>query len=37
MIGLTGADVPMPYAANLEEMCTPSVDNVINAIKKLLK
>jgi len=30
---VTGADVPMPYAANLEKLALPSVDDVIAAVK----
>ncbi len=30
---ITGADVPMPYAANLEKLALPSVDQVIAAAK----
>jgi pyruvate dehydrogenase E1 component beta subunit len=32
---ITGADVPMPYAANLEKLALPSVDNVIAAVKSV--
>jgi pyruvate dehydrogenase E1 component beta subunit len=30
---VTGKDVPMPYAANLEKLALPSVDDVIAAVK----
>jgi pyruvate dehydrogenase E1 component beta subunit len=30
---VTGKDVPMPYAANLEKLALPSVDDVIAAAK----
>ncbi|MEL7544712.1 MAG: pyruvate dehydrogenase complex E1 component subunit beta [Pseudomonadota bacterium] len=30
---VTGADVPMPYAANLEKLALPSADQVVNAAK----
>ena len=30
---VTGKDVPMPYAANLEKMALPSVEDVIAAAK----
>jgi pyruvate dehydrogenase E1 component beta subunit len=30
---VTGKDVPMPYAANLEKLALPSVDEVIAAVK----
>jgi len=29
---VTGKDVPMPYAANLEKLALPSVDEVIAAV-----
>jgi pyruvate dehydrogenase E1 component beta subunit len=32
---ITGADVPMPYAANLEKLALPSVDQVIAAVKSV--
>ncbi|MGE5261471.1 MAG: pyruvate dehydrogenase complex E1 component subunit beta [Actinomycetota bacterium] len=32
---ITGADVPMPYAANLEKLALPSVDKVIAAVKSV--
>src|SRR5581483_7940332 len=34
-VKITGADVPMPYAANLEKLALPSVDNVIAAVKSV--
>jgi pyruvate dehydrogenase E1 component beta subunit len=34
-IAITGADVPMPYAANLEKLALPSVDQVIAAAKSV--
>jgi pyruvate dehydrogenase E1 component beta subunit len=30
---VTGADVPVPYAANLEKLALPSVEQVIAAVK----
>lgn len=33
---VSGADVPMPYAANLEMLALPSVDQVIAAVKSVL-
>jgi pyruvate dehydrogenase E1 component beta subunit len=33
---VTGKDVPMPYAANLEKMALPNVDEVIAAAKAVL-
>jgi pyruvate dehydrogenase E1 component beta subunit len=35
-INITGADVPMPYAANLERLALPSVEQVIEAVKQVL-
>jgi pyruvate dehydrogenase E1 component beta subunit len=32
---VTGVDVPMPYAANLEKLALPSVDQVITAVKSV--
>jgi pyruvate dehydrogenase E1 component beta subunit len=32
---VTGADVPMPYAANLETLALPSVERVIAAVKSV--
>jgi pyruvate dehydrogenase E1 component beta subunit len=34
-IKVTGADVPMPYAANLEKLALPSVERVIAAVKSV--
>jgi len=33
---ITGAEVPMPYAANLETLALPDAQNVVNAVKKAL-
>ncbi|KAJ3354728.1 pyruvate dehydrogenase E1, beta subunit [Entophlyctis luteolus] len=33
---VTGADVPMPYAKNLEDLSLPSVGNIVNAARKSL-
>ena len=33
VIRVTGKDVPMPYAANLEKLALPSIDEVIEAVK----
>jgi pyruvate dehydrogenase E1 component beta subunit len=30
-----GADVPMPYAANLEKLALPQVDDIMDAVKKV--
>ena len=34
-IAITGADVPMPYAANLERLALPSVEGVVEAAKSV--
>jgi len=34
---ITGLDIPMPYAPNLEAMAIPQVDNIVNAIKRVVK
>ena len=33
VVRITGKDVPMPYAANLEKLALPSVDDVVKAAK----
>ena len=33
---VTGKDVPMPYAANLEKLALPNVDDVVAAVKSVL-
>jgi pyruvate dehydrogenase E1 component beta subunit len=33
---VAGKDVPMPYAANLEKLALPSVDEVVAAVKSVL-
>lgn len=33
---LCGVDVPMPYAANLEDAALPQTQNVVNAVKRVL-
>jgi pyruvate dehydrogenase E1 component beta subunit len=33
---ITGKDVPMPYAANLEKLALPTVDDVVTAAKAVL-
>lgn len=35
VIRVTGEDVPMPYAANLEKLALPSTEKVVNALKKV--
>lgn len=34
---LSAEEVPLPYAKNLEELCLPQVDDVVRAVKKVLK
>ena len=36
VISVTGKDVPMPYAANLEKLALPNVDDVVAAAKAVL-
>jgi pyruvate dehydrogenase E1 component beta subunit len=33
ILTITGKDVPMPYAANLEKLALPNVDEVVQAVK----
>ena len=33
VVRVTGKDVPMPYAANLEKLALPTVKEVIDAVK----
>jgi len=35
VINITGADVPMPYAANLEKLALPTVEDVIAAVNEV--
>lgn len=34
-IRINSKDVPLPYAKNLEELCLPSVDEVLKAVKEI--
>jgi pyruvate dehydrogenase E1 component subunit beta len=34
-VKITGADVPMPYAANLEKLALPSIDAIVAAVKSV--
>jgi len=36
VIRITGKDVPMPYAANLEKLALPTVEDVVAAVKAVL-
>ena len=35
VVRVTGADVPMPYAGNLEKLAIPQVQNVIDGVRKV--
>lgn len=35
VIRVTGADVPIPYAFNLERLAIPQIDNVVDAVRKV--
>jgi pyruvate dehydrogenase E1 component beta subunit len=35
VINVTGKDVPMPYAANLERMALVTTDEVVEAVRKV--
>jgi pyruvate dehydrogenase E1 component beta subunit len=32
---ISGADVPMPYAKNLEDLAIPNVEQVIKAVREV--
>lgn len=36
LLRVTGADVPMPYALNLEQIAIPQASNVVNSAARLL-
>ena len=36
VLRVTGQDVPLPYAANLERLCLPKVPEIITAVKQVL-
>merc|ERR1711879_50585 len=36
-VRVTGADIPMPYAANLETACMPTAADVVHTVKNILK
>ena len=36
VVRVTGKDVPLPYAANLEKLALPQVDNIVAAVKSVL-
>jgi pyruvate dehydrogenase E1 component beta subunit len=31
---VSGKDVPLPYAVNLEKLALPTSDDIVNAVKK---
>lgn len=33
---ICGAEVPMPYAANLEALALPTVDDIVRVTKRML-
>tara|TARA_B110000971_G_C19639684_1_gene332838 strand:+ start:112 stop:549 length:438 start_codon:yes stop_codon:yes gene_type:complete len=35
LVRLTGADVPMPYAIDLEKAALPQISNIVNAIENI--
>jgi pyruvate dehydrogenase E1 component beta subunit len=35
-IRVAGADVPLPYAANLEKLALPQAEWVVNAVRKIV-
>jgi pyruvate dehydrogenase E1 component beta subunit len=35
VVNVTGKDVPMPYAANLEKLALPNVAEVVEAVKSV--
>jgi len=35
VLRVAGADVPMPYAANLEKLALPQIEDIVNAAKKV--
>ena len=35
-VRVTGADVPMPYAKELEAKALPQVDNIVRSVRKIL-
>lgn len=37
VVRITGKDVPMPYAANLEKMALPTADDIVDAARSLVK
>jgi len=36
-VRVTGADIPMPYAAQLEEACMPTAHDIVHTVRNILK
>jgi len=36
-VRVTGADIPMPYATQLENACMPTAQDVVHTVKNILK
>ena len=36
-VRITGADIPMPYAKNLEDLSLPNTGKIVEVVKKLLR
>lgn len=36
VVRITGADVPMPYAQNLEQLALPTTENIVRVVKRVL-
>jgi pyruvate dehydrogenase E1 component beta subunit len=36
-VRVAGADVPLPYAANLEKLALPQADWVVSAVRKIVQ
>ena len=35
VVRVTGKDIPLPYAANLEKMALPTVDDIVDAARSI--
>lgn len=35
LIRVTAKDIPLPYAANLEKLALPQVEDIVNAVEKI--
>ena len=36
VVRITGADIPLPYAANLEKQALPQVDDVVKIVRRMM-